>query len=113
MERIKVGTITGATEKLLQIKKIIDSTKKGIKKNDELEKAEIKFEKIMGKENPDFEIQDFSSDARCELPLLPLFEVDEVGNFSLEAEKFFNVGKTSILTEMAALFGMEFVLATE
>lgn len=114
MERTKVGSIVGTTEAdISKIKKIMEKIKKEIKKNDELEKVEVKFEKIIVKENPDFEIQDFSSDARCELPLLPLFEVDETGKLSLEAEKFFNVGKTSVLTEMLAVFGMEFALAIE
>jgi hypothetical protein len=111
MARIKVGSIAGANEvNISRIKKIMEKTNKEIKPKDDLEKAALKFEKIMEKESPGFKLQALSSDARCEIALLTFLEVDEAGNISLEAEKFFDVGKTSILAELLAVFDLKFVL---
>jgi hypothetical protein len=110
MERTKVGSIVGETKSNIpKIKKIIDSAKKEIKKSDELEKIEKKFEKILRGEISNFDIKAFSSDALCEVPLLTLFEMDEGGNLYLENNNIFKVSRISILSEMVACFNMEFI----
>ena len=114
MERTKVGIVVGeAKANISKIKKILDSTKKEIEAKDTVEKAAKKFEKILKKEMPEFDMKTFSSDALCEPLLLTLFEIDEVGNLYLEKDKTFKIEEVSILKEMLGCFGLEVLRAAD
>jgi len=114
MERVKVGIIVGeAKANISKIKKILDSTKQEIDEKTTVEKAVKKFEKIMKKEMPEFDMETFSSDALCEPLLLTLFEVDEVGNLYLEKDKTFKIETVALLREMLGCFGLEVLRAAD